>query len=65
MNILDKLIKIRKEKKIKQVDMLDALGVNPTTLSRYESGKRDMPVSVLEKYIEFLGLGVQFYWDVK
>ena len=55
MEILDSLIQIRKEKKIDQKDILHDLGVNATTLSRYESKKREMPLKVLIRYANRLG----------
>ena len=55
MEILKKLIQIRKEKGIDQKSMLHVLGITHTTLSRYESYKRKIPLDVLIKYADYLG----------
>jgi len=54
MDILGDLIQIRKGKKVSQDDLTGTLGINSTTLSRYESGKRKMPFDILVKYAEYL-----------
>ena len=58
-NILKSLISIRKEKKIDQKHMLSILGVNATTMSRYESGIRRMPHDLMVKYAEYLGYEIR------
>lgn len=59
MDILDSLIQIRKDKKVYQNDLLSYLGVNGTTLSKYESKKRAMPFKVLIKYAEYFGYEIR------
>lgn len=59
MDILSSLIQIRKEKKVSQDDLTGTLGINSTTLSRYESGRRKMPYDVLVKYAEYLGYEIR------
>lgn len=59
MEILSSLIQIRKDKKIDQKHLIRHLGVNGTTLSRYESGKRSMPFCVLKKYAEYFGYEIR------
>lgn len=59
MDILDSLIKIRKDQKTDQKSMLQRLGVTATTLSRYESKKRPMPFNVMVKYAEYLGYEIR------
>ena len=56
MSILDSLIKIRKEQKIKQKQIAVKLGVNKTTMSRYESKSRKISAEDQDKYAEYLGL---------
>lgn len=55
MELLDKLIRIRKDRKIDQKHLLTYLGVSATTMSRYESKKREMPFSIMIKYADYLG----------
>lgn len=59
MDILDSLIQIRKEQKLDQKDMLKRLGVNKTTLSRYERKKRNMPFEVMKIYADLLGYEIR------
>lgn len=58
-DILKSLIQIRKEKRIDQKELLSSLGVIASTLSRYETGKREMPFSVLLKYADYLGYEIR------
>ena len=47
--------RLRKSRKIQRItitEIASCLGVNHTTISRYETGKIDVPVSVLYKYGE-------------
>jgi transcriptional regulator with XRE-family HTH domain len=53
MDILDCLIQIRKDKKVDQKHLKGYLKITGTTLSRYESKKREIPFSVLIKYAEY------------
>lgn len=39
MDILKEIVGIRREKRVRQVDLADRMGITQTTLSRYESGK--------------------------
>lgn len=55
MELLDKLIQIRKDRKIDQKFLLKHLGISATTMSRYESKKREMPFSIMIKYADYLG----------
>lgn len=59
MDILDSLIQIRKDKKVYQNDLLNHFGVNGTTLSKYESKKREMPFKVMKKYAEYFGYEIR------
>lgn len=53
--VLKELRKIRKEKGIKQKAAAKSLGITPTTLSRYETGQREMGSDLLERYAILLG----------
>jgi len=59
MGILDSLIRIRKDQRVDQKHLLRFLGVNGTSLSRYESKKREMPFNVLVKYAEYFGYEIR------
>lgn len=60
LDIISNLTQIRRSNKITQSDVAYNIGVTPLTLGRYERGIRDMPSSILVKYVEYLGykLGV-------
>jgi transcriptional regulator with XRE-family HTH domain len=63
MDILDSLIEIRKQQKVKQTDLLSNLDINKDTMSRYESRKRKIPIEKLTKYAEFLGYKIRLIKD--
>lgn len=53
MDILDSLIKIRKQNKCRQITLANSLSITSTSLSRYESRKREIPFSTLIQYAEY------------
>lgn len=53
--IFSKLIRIRKDKRVDQKYLAQYLNITSTTMSRYESGKRHIPVDLLIKYADYLG----------
>ena len=55
MEILDKLITLRKEKKVRQNEIASALRISAATLSKYENGRSEMGLGVAEAYAEYLG----------
>ena len=59
MDIFDSLIKIRKDQRVDQKDIIRFIGVNNTTLSRYESKKRKIPFDKLIKYAEYFGYEIR------
>lgn len=59
MEILKSLIQIRRANRVNQKTILNSLGVNATTLSRYENGQREMPFKVLERYADYLGYEIR------
>jgi transcriptional regulator with XRE-family HTH domain len=59
MDLLDKLIRERKLKRITQQDVAQAIGVNGTTLSRYELRKREMSMSQFILYADAVGFDVK------
>jgi transcriptional regulator with XRE-family HTH domain len=54
MVIFDKLVEIRKQKGITQADMSVTLKIGKTTLNRYETGKREISGTLVEKYAKVL-----------
>lgn len=59
MDIIESLVQVRKEKKITQIDIANNLGVTKTTMCRYESGKREMPFSIVREYADCLGYEIR------
>ena len=59
MEIFDSLIQIRKQQRVDQKDIIRFIGVNGTTLSRYESKKRNIPFDALKKYAEYFGYEIR------
>jgi transcriptional regulator with XRE-family HTH domain len=59
MSILESLIKIRKERNIRQDKVAKYLKVNNTTMSRYENNKRIIPFDKLLLYVEYLGFEIK------
>ena len=55
IDILSNLSQIRKVNKITQKEVACELKVTPLTFSRWERGERDMPSSMLVKFVEYLG----------
>jgi transcriptional regulator with XRE-family HTH domain len=55
MSTIKNLAEQRVKLGIKQITIAKELSVTKTTMSRYESGKRDIPSSLLDKYAEYLG----------
>lgn len=56
MEIIDRLSQERKMKYISQEKMSAKLGITITTLCRYETKKREIPLSVAANYAVELGL---------
>lgn len=54
MDIVHALVEGRKRRGVTIKSMAKLVGVTPTTLERYESGERPMPLPVAEKYAEGL-----------
>ena len=61
MSLLAKRIKeLRIEKKAKQMDIADYLGVNPRAIRFYESGDREPNVDTLIKLADFFDVSVDY-----
>ena len=63
MSIFDKLIEERKARKITQRKMAAHLKCTPSTLNKYEQGKRRILACDMEEYADYLGL--EFRLQVK
>ena len=53
-----KLIELRKEKKIKQKDLANYIGVTPRNMRRYETGEYEVPILNAERWGRKLGLSL-------
>lgn len=60
-NIRNLLVNQRKERKIKQKDVAEFIGITPVSLSRYENGITTMKIKYIEKYAEYLGLEFKLF----
>ena len=49
----------RKRKQIEQKEIAKALGLDPSTISLYEKGKRGIPLKILDKWLYLLDLEVE------
>jgi transcriptional regulator with XRE-family HTH domain len=57
--VRDKLIAVRKSKKIKQNSIAEHIGITKSALSRYETGKTVMGFNKVQKYAEYLDLEIR------
>jgi len=55
MTLLDQLIEIRKQQRVKQYKVAEFIGVNRSTMSRYEKKIREISIDHLIMYAEYLG----------
>ncbi|KYC82627.1 helix-turn-helix domain-containing protein [Bacillus sp. FSL W8-0445] len=60
MNFPTKLKKLREERKLKQQDVADKLGIARTTYASYEQGKREPDHATLVKIADFFGVSLDF-----
>lgn len=51
-----RLVKLRKSKKLTQVELAKALGVTRSALSQYELGLRNPDYDTLDKYSKYFGV---------
>ena len=56
----ERIKSIRKERKIKQLDVIEFLKMHPTTYKRYESGEREVPSSVLCELAKFYNVSADY-----
>ena len=53
------LVKIRKERNLAQQDIADALNVEQATVSMYETGKRGIPLDLLDDWLRILEIEIK------
>lgn len=57
--MIEKLKKIRKEKGLLMKDVARGIGITSDSLRNYETGKRNAPYWVVEKYCDILDLEIK------
>lgn len=60
-SISQKLRILRKERRMTQQELADALGVKRATISNYEIGRRSPHLSELRRIAEFFGVGLDYF----
>ena len=60
MNILNKIIQILKERKIKQVELTNYLGISKNIFTDWKSGRNTSYMKYLPKIAEFFGVSVDY-----
>lgn len=55
---------IRQERKIKQLEVINFLGIDPSTYKRYESGKRELPIHLLKKLCEYYNVSADYILEI-
>ena len=60
-NIVEKLIKARREAGIDQVDVAKKLGKSQSYLSKIESGQRKIDVIQLQKFAKFYNKDITYF----
>lgn len=58
-NVVDQYIKCRKEQKMTQEDVANALGVKRPNITRFEKGNYNPTIDMLVKIAEIMGKDVQ------
>lgn len=56
-----KIKTLRTGRKLTQQDVADALGVNRTTISNYEIGRRVPSLTELKRIAEYYGVGLDYF----
>ncbi|PFW41294.1 transcriptional regulator [Bacillus thuringiensis] len=56
--------KVRKEKGIRQYELAEAIGVNHTAISLYESGKREPRKDILEKIALVTNVSIDYLYGL-
>ena len=56
----ENLRSLRSERKLRQIDLANTLGVSRTTYTQYETGKSEPDLSTLVKLAEFFNVSVDY-----
>lgn len=59
MDIRERLVKYRRQVKVRQGDIAKSMGVTQASLSRWERGKSDMSAAKVVKYADYLGVDIK------
>ena len=66
MEILGKRMgEVRKEKKLRQIDAANALGVAWTTYQRYEAGEREPMAPFIADFARYFGVSADYLLGLK
>lgn len=57
----NKLKILRKGRKLTQEDVAESLGLNRSTISNYEIGRRMPSIRELKRFAEFYGVGLEYF----
>lgn len=63
MNI-EKMVKIRKNKKVSQEKLSKELKVNRIQIARYETGVNVPPIEYIEKFCNYFGVSADYILDL-
>lgn len=55
-----RLKELRKQRKLKQIDVADVLNCSQGVYSRYESGEREPPFDIIKKMADYYGVTVDY-----
>lgn len=61
MDYAQRIKNLRKERKIKQLDVINYLEMHPTTYKRYESGEQKPPVDLIKKLCLFYNISADYF----
>lgn len=59
MNI-EKMVKVRKSRKISQRELSEKIGVHRTNIARYETGVNEPPIDYIIKFCEFFEVSADY-----
>lgn len=58
--LMAELVKVRKDKKLRQYDVAQRLGVGQPAISELERGQSNLQVSTLQRYARAIGVQINF-----
>lgn len=60
MKLSERLLLLRKERNLRQEDLVEPMGLTVRTYRRYETGEREPGASMLWKIADFYGVSVDY-----